>query len=324
MRVFLSYSWDSDAHREWVVKIANTLRNPYGFDARCDGTRTIDDLNRMMVEEIRDSDKIIVVATRQYAEKADGIKGGVGTETQLLFNYFVKNPSKIVVIKKEDTELPFYLNGFQYIDFTQGDFVKNIEQLVLKLQDSPQYEPAPIAKNPKKVTSKHVDIDDDLIPNLTRYAREDKQLFLEQQLEQAHERIMALLQKTQSQYPDFSFSHKEIDESVSAGRSWLLNGQMIERKTQYKGHMYQISFLGESNGYRLWVPNGEDTMGIYGSSDLGRYGRPGYNSYQLWIGADQSEKVLALNATMGVYGEKISNGKDLGEFVFKQMTWRLR
>ena len=322
MRVFLSYSWDSDTHREWVVKLTNTLRDRHGLNAVCDGVRNVDNLYCMMVEEIRDSDKIIVVVTRQYTEKAHELKGGVGTETQLLFNFFSQNRSKIVVIKKDNAEVPFYLNGFQYIDFTHGSFMENVEQVVLKLQGNPQYEAAPINPNPQKVFSKPIDIDDDLIPNLKRYTREDKLLFLEQQLEEAHGRIMELLRKTHSRYSEFAFSHQEINESVSAGRYWLLDGQMIEKKTQYKGHTYQISFQGESDGYRLWVPNGEDTMGIYGSSDWGRYSRPGYNSYQLWIGADQSEKVLALNATMGVYGEKISNGKELGEFLFKQMTQR--
>lgn len=35
-KAFISYSWDSKEHQEWVVALTNKLRSIYGVDAKCD------------------------------------------------------------------------------------------------------------------------------------------------------------------------------------------------------------------------------------------------------------------------------------------------
>lgn len=70
-KVFISYSWDSEEHQDWVVELVNTLRSTYGIDAKCDVLLDKPNLFSMMVQEARLNDKIVIVDTKRYTEKAD-------------------------------------------------------------------------------------------------------------------------------------------------------------------------------------------------------------------------------------------------------------
>ena len=99
-KVFISYSWDSKEHQEWVVALTNELRSTYGVDAKCDVLLDNPNLFSMMVQEANENDKIIIVDTKRYTEKADHEQGGVGYETRLFYNFFQKRPQKLIVIKR--------------------------------------------------------------------------------------------------------------------------------------------------------------------------------------------------------------------------------
>mgnify|MGYP001290363638 FL=1 len=97
---FISYSWDSEEHKEWVVGLVNLLRDN-GVDASADFFETqrgTTNLYSMMVENIRDKDYIIIVLTPEYAKKADSLQGGVGFETSMLIPLIQENLQKIIPI----------------------------------------------------------------------------------------------------------------------------------------------------------------------------------------------------------------------------------
>jgi SEFIR domain len=86
-KAFISYSWSSDQHQKWVLDLATQLRE-HGVDVTIDkwdlkeGHDAIKFMEKMVTDlEIK---KVIIVLDRTYAEKADGRKGGVGTETQII------------------------------------------------------------------------------------------------------------------------------------------------------------------------------------------------------------------------------------------------
>lgn len=75
----------------------------------------------MMIRNIKDNDFTIIVMTPNYAMKANESQGGVGFETTLLSSCIQENPNKIIpVLRSTDRKgvIPFYLNGFYYIDFS--------------------------------------------------------------------------------------------------------------------------------------------------------------------------------------------------------------
>ena len=66
-KVFVSYSWDSNEHNEWVSKFVSKLRSN-GVDAKYDRLLTqrgTTNLDKMMVEEIKNSDYVLVILTEK-------------------------------------------------------------------------------------------------------------------------------------------------------------------------------------------------------------------------------------------------------------------
>ena len=86
-KVFVSYSWSSDDHVAWVIRLAERLT--------ADGVRvTIDrwdlregqDKFAFMEQMVTDPevDRVLVICDAEYAAKADSKTGGVGTESQII------------------------------------------------------------------------------------------------------------------------------------------------------------------------------------------------------------------------------------------------
>jgi hypothetical protein len=86
-KVFISYSWTSREHGAWVMNLATELRQN-GADIILDkwDLREGHDANAFMEKMVADPEvkKVIMVCDRRYAERADGRKGGVGTEAQII------------------------------------------------------------------------------------------------------------------------------------------------------------------------------------------------------------------------------------------------
>lgn len=139
-KVFISYSWDNEEHKKWVLSLAATLRDN-GVDASMDVFETqkgTTHLTEMMVKNIRDNDYTIIVMTTGYAKKADSMEGGVGTETRLLQNVINSNANKVIPILRNPLNsskcIPFYLDGYHYIDFSEDKkFNNNIENLLYRI-----------------------------------------------------------------------------------------------------------------------------------------------------------------------------------------------
>jgi hypothetical protein len=78
-KVFISYAWESDEHRNWVKSLAARLRG--------DGVETVldqwelapgDQLPRFMERSVRESDFVLIVCTPKYQEKSDARLWGRG------------------------------------------------------------------------------------------------------------------------------------------------------------------------------------------------------------------------------------------------------
>lgn len=147
--LFLSYSWDSDSHRHWVLKLAAELiRN--GVKVLIDewDLRDYDDdLNRFMETGIRESDYVVLVCTPDYAKRANDRKGGVGVESTIITGEFY-NPSralKFVPILRNakggpQSCLPSYLKSRYAIDFTtDSDYQSKLEELLRRVFRKPRY-----------------------------------------------------------------------------------------------------------------------------------------------------------------------------------------
>ena len=94
-RVFLSYCWETDAHRRWVLKFAaDLMRN--GIHVVIDEWDLHDfhdDLHLFMETGIRDADFVVLVCTPEYTRRANARRGGVGVESSIITGEFY-DPTK--------------------------------------------------------------------------------------------------------------------------------------------------------------------------------------------------------------------------------------
>jgi hypothetical protein len=84
-RLFISYSWDDEAHKEWVRELAFRLQTN-GVQTRLDQwfVRPGDSFTEFMEQEVSSADVVLVVCTPNYARKSNERQGGVGYEGQII------------------------------------------------------------------------------------------------------------------------------------------------------------------------------------------------------------------------------------------------
>src|SRR5437764_13176637 len=83
--VFMSYSWEDDAHSRWVADLATRLRGD-GVDVTLDRWHAVpgDQLPAFMERAVRENDFVVIVCTPRYKVRSDGRTGGVGYEGDVM------------------------------------------------------------------------------------------------------------------------------------------------------------------------------------------------------------------------------------------------
>ena len=91
--VAVSYAHDSDEFNKKVVAFVSCLREKHGYDAIMDEylkqKETAVDFNEMMAKMIPNANKVIVLLTPKYKERADQFIGGVGDEYRNIKQYLL-------------------------------------------------------------------------------------------------------------------------------------------------------------------------------------------------------------------------------------------
>src|SRR5215212_2878123 len=86
-KVFVSYSWTSTDHVDWVVRLADRLVLS-GVDVVLDQWDLMPGHDKFAFMERMVNDptvvKVLAVCDKVYAEKANSRTGGVGTESQII------------------------------------------------------------------------------------------------------------------------------------------------------------------------------------------------------------------------------------------------
>ncbi|MFR6017319.1 MAG: toll/interleukin-1 receptor domain-containing protein [Paraclostridium sordellii] len=271
-KAFISYSWDSEEHKDWVKQLWQTLREN-GVDATIDEvetqTETID-LNRMMVEGIKNNDYVIVVLTENYARKSDDFQGGVGLEATFLQNFRLKNPKKIIPIIRSggSNSIPFYLQGLNYIDFSDDNNISNsFKDLLHRVFEKNKYEVVEIGERPnlesKKVQAFNFNVNDktniegireELIPDFTKSVEPsdlEKNRFIKESYKEIKTKLDSVLLLTKQNNAGFEY---EIDE-------------LTQLKCIIRVYLNGCS----KHSLKIWVGNG------LGGSDLSINMAYGYN-----------------------------------------------
>lgn len=149
-RVFISYSHDSDPHKDWVLDLATFLREK-GLDVYLDQWDLDfgDDLVAFMERSIKGSDRVLVICTDQYIEKANAGKGGVGYEKTIVTAEILRDPKIrrkfIPVVRNVEGEekMPVFFGSAYFADLSDGNDGEEIRnELVRRLNAIPIKKPA--------------------------------------------------------------------------------------------------------------------------------------------------------------------------------------
>jgi hypothetical protein len=160
-KVFISYSHDDQAHKKWVLELAQRLRNA-GVDAILDQFRLGlgSDLGGFMEKGVAESDRIIMVCTETYVAKANDGLGGVGYEKMIMTAEYMNNidTKKVIpLIRQNGThKVPTFLNSRLHINFSREDeFELQIDNLLREIHEAPLFKEPPVGNNPfESVTEK--------------------------------------------------------------------------------------------------------------------------------------------------------------------------
>jgi hypothetical protein len=154
--VFISYSHDSDTHKEWVRELATSLRDRYGIDVILDQWEIGpgDDVPKFMEHSVRRARRVIMVCTEPYVRKADDGKGGAGYEVMIVTGELVADlgTRKFIPIMRQTGEkptLPVCVSTRLYVDFSADALFDNkLEELARNIHQAPRFEKPPLGANP--------------------------------------------------------------------------------------------------------------------------------------------------------------------------------
>ena len=138
-KVFISYAWESEEHREWVKALANRLLSD-GIDAVLDqyDLELGDRLPQFMEKSVRSSDYVLIVCTPTYKQKADERIGGGGYEGHIISGelFSQRNERKFIPVLKEGSVkdcIPTFLEGKLAIDLSERGELEGYNDLLATL-----------------------------------------------------------------------------------------------------------------------------------------------------------------------------------------------
>ena len=157
-KVFISYSHDSQDHKDWVRSFAQRLK-ANGVNVILDqwDIRLGQDITIFMERNLQESNRVLIICTEQYLEKAKNLKGGVGYERMIVTSEIAGdlNTNKFIpVLRSGNTELmPSYLASRKYVDFRVAAlFDEKLTELLHELHDVPKFPVPPLGKKPFPAT----------------------------------------------------------------------------------------------------------------------------------------------------------------------------
>lgn len=154
--VCISYTWDDEPHKEWVLNLANKLIDS-GIETLLDRyhLRLGSDKNKFMEDMIAKSDRVLVILTPNYKNKADNRIDGAGYEYSLITSEIFnrQESSKFIPILRKGSikdSSPITLASKIAIFMREDDnFEEQLEELCREIHNEPKIKPPKVGPKPK-------------------------------------------------------------------------------------------------------------------------------------------------------------------------------
>ena len=155
LSVFISYSWDSESHKQWVLNLADRLcaAGIYVYLDQYD-LRMGKDMTRFMENTLNKADRILVIGTPKYKERAMERKKGVGFEYSIISADLMNNldTDRFIPILRvgpnEDALPPLLQSRIGAFMDNDDNFDKVFEELVHEIYNMPKVQRPPLGAMP--------------------------------------------------------------------------------------------------------------------------------------------------------------------------------
>jgi hypothetical protein len=157
---FVSYSWDSDAHKQWVLNLAVRLQVQGGVRIILDRWHLPpgEDKTAFVEKSVGDSKFVILICTPDYARRANNREGGVGYETMIITSELAEdiNQRKFIPVLRDGdwkSSLPVWIKNKFGVDLRSNPYSdEQYKTLLRALHNEPFMPPAigpkPVFKGP--------------------------------------------------------------------------------------------------------------------------------------------------------------------------------
>ena len=144
--VFISYSWDTEEHKNWVLDLADRLVKE-GVNVILDRyeLRPGKSLPHFVETSINKADRILIIFTRNYKLKAEKRVGGVGYEYSIMNAELYKNQTNneriIPVLRNGNStdSIPEFMQQYIHIDMRNDENYENsYVDLLREIYDEPE------------------------------------------------------------------------------------------------------------------------------------------------------------------------------------------
>ena len=154
-KAFISYSHDSSAHKDWVLKLASDLRAK-GVDVVLDQWDLVpgQDVSLFMQRGISEADRVIMVCSTAYVTKSEEGVGGAGYERLIVTSEVVNSIDTIKFIPilrgaNGSKRTPLFLGPRMYIDFeNNSEYELKLIELARQIHGAPAVSKPPLGPNP--------------------------------------------------------------------------------------------------------------------------------------------------------------------------------
>ena len=159
---FLSYSWSSPQHENWVIDLATRLVED-GVDVKLDkwDLKPGHDAYQFMESMVTDVSvtKVLMICDKVYTDKADARSGGVGAESQIispeLYGKGAQDKFAALITEADDEGkgyVPVFYKGRIYFDFSAPErFEESYERLLRWLVDRPLHVKPKLGSIPESI-----------------------------------------------------------------------------------------------------------------------------------------------------------------------------
>ncbi|MBI4558971.1 MAG: toll/interleukin-1 receptor domain-containing protein [Candidatus Hydrogenedentes bacterium] len=305
---FLSYSWDSESHKEWVRELANRLTH-YGIITLLDqyDLHPGKDVLAFMERSIAESHYVLLICTPRFKEKSKLRAGGVGWEGTIVTGemfHGVASESKFVPILRAGLPadaLPPYLATKYYIDFSESaDASSALDQLVRHIYQSPKHKKPALGAKPNLEIGEKIEWAEHPAPprptrrpkRQRRSDRDRARVFLNCPFDKSYSRLLEALVFTVIQS---GFLPRSVLEAVGSDRLRLQRVFAVMAGCKYGIHDLSGTHAGRAAGLGLNIPF---ELGVF--HGLQRFGSSGAQRRSLVLAANPYDLARNLSDLAGM------------------------